>query len=256
MVRSDKPASKGRAISGASVEGRRACWACGHESSAERFCPGCGVIQPLTEGIDYFTCLGFPRRLGLDSQLLTERFHAQSREVHPDFFQTKSGREQALSLEHSAALNRAYRTLRAPMERMAYLIRLESGESEIAAKAPPDLLEEVFELQELLEAYREAGPMDREPAQQARRVRLSEEQRQLEARLAQLDDRLKQLAVEWDAWLDRVGAGSIDDAQEKARKALVSTMREELSRRKYLSNTIEDIRLTLEGREDAKDRRH
>jgi predicted nuclease with TOPRIM domain len=176
--------------------------------------------------------------------------------VHPDFFQTKSGREQALSLEHSAALNRAYRTLRKPMERMAYLIRLESGEAEIAAKAPPDLLEEVFDLQELLESYRKAGPEAIDPAQQTRRKRLSEEQHQLEDRLAQLDDRLGKLAAEWDGWLERVDSGSTDSSHAKERKVLIAAMHETLSRRKYLANTIEGIQLTLEGREDAKDRRH
>jgi DnaJ-domain-containing protein 1 len=188
---------------------------------------------------------------------LTERFHERSRQVHPDFFQTKSVREQALSLEHSAALNRAYRTLREPVERMAYLIRLESGGAEIAATAPPELLEEIFELQELREAYREAGSSASETAEQlARRQRLTDEQRRLEARLVQLDGRLTQLAVEWDRLIDGIGQGSTDASQAERRDTLIAQMREQLSQRTYVTNTIEDIRLTLEGRDDAKDRRH
>jgi len=174
--------------------------------------------------------------------MLADRFHERSRRVHPDFFQTKSGREQALSLEASARLNRAYRTLRDPIERMGALIQLETGQREIATKAPADLMEEIFELQELLEHAR-ARQGDSEL-----RARLKAEHAMLQQRLTELDKELQQLSTRWDQAVD----GSI----EAEKPVLIAAMRDHLSGRQYLVNTIDDITITLEGRSDAKDRRH
>jgi len=162
--------------------------------------------------------------------------------VHPDFFQTKSGREQALSLEASARLNRAYRALRDPIERIHSLIRLETGQREIAAKAPPDLLEKIFELQELRENARERGddPVLRE--------RLQKERETLQQRLAGLDEELRRLSARWDR--------AVDEGVDANKRTLITAMRDCLAGRQYLVNTIDDLTMTLEGRSDAKDRRH
>ncbi|MEW6324353.1 MAG: Fe-S protein assembly co-chaperone HscB [Nitrospirota bacterium] len=203
-------------------------------------------VTPPPPDSDYFACLGVPRRLQFDPEDLTERFHEQSRRVHPDFFQMKSAREQALSLEASALLNRAYRTLRDPIERMAYLIRLETGRQEIAAKAPDDLLAEIFELQEALEAYREGSAGSEK---EAAGRQLTEEQARLRERLARLEEELQQLSAQWDD-------AAKNDSTAPERGALLAAMQERLAARKYFMNTLDDITLTLEGRSDAKDRRH
>lgn len=174
--------------------------------------------------------------------MLADRFHERSRRIHPDFFQTKSEREQALSLEASARLNRAYRTLRDPVDRMGALIRLEAGQQEIAAKAPADLVEEIFELQELLESAR-ARQGDAEL-----RARLKAEQETLRQRLAELDTALQRLSARWDQ--------AVDGGVEADKQVLIAAMRDHLSGRQYLVNTIDDLTMTLEGRSDAKDRRH
>jgi molecular chaperone HscB len=211
-------------------------------------CPACGAIQPLPDTpdapnpIDDFACLGFPRHLQLDERVLAERFHERSRLVHPDFFQTKSERERALSLEVSARVNRAYRTLRDPIERMGALIRLETGQQEIAAKAPADLVEEIFELQELLEGARERA------GDPKLRERLQAEQGALRQRLAGLDKELQQLSARWDR--------AVDNGAATEKQTLIAAMRDRLSGRQYLVNTIDDITMALEGRSDVKDRRH
>jgi molecular chaperone HscB len=196
----------------------------------------------VPESIDDFACLGLPRHLQLDERLLADRFHERSRRIHPDFFQTKSGREQALSLEASARLNRAYRTLRDPIERMGALIQLETGQRDIAARAPADLVEKIFELQELLERAR-ARQGDTEL-----RKRLKAEQDALQQRLATLEKELQQLSARWDR--------AVDDGVDADKPGLIAAMRDHLSGRQYLVNTIDDITMTLEGRSDAKDRRH
>jgi len=220
----------------------RHCWRCGGKTGEAWICPACGSIQPLPDAIDDFACLGVPRHLQLDERLLAERYHERSRLIHPDYFQTKSSREQALSLEASSRLNRAYRALRDPIERIQTLIKLETGEREIAAKAPADLLEEVFELQEVLERAREHAD------DAVVREQLHAELERWQQRLALVDEELRQLSARWDRAVDGV---AVED-----KRRVVSALRDRLSGRQYLVNTIEDVTMTLEGRSDAKDRRH
>ena len=59
------------------------CWSCGVAISGERFCPKCAHIQPL-RGEDYFSFLGFPQKLAVDSAALESRFHQLSWKLHPD----------------------------------------------------------------------------------------------------------------------------------------------------------------------------
>src|SRR3989304_829918 len=71
--------------------------------------------------------------------------------------------EQAISLENSALVNTAYRTLRDPIARVEYLIGLEEGAVKgIPPKAPLDLLEEMLLGQEALEGGK-ASALDAPP---------------------------------------------------------------------------------------------
>src|SRR5260370_31192529 len=77
---------------------------------------------------------------------------------HPDNFVNAPEHERALSLQRSSELNGAYRVLRDPVARVEYLLQLEGmrKEGEHKQQAPPELLEEVFELNESLDELREA----------------------------------------------------------------------------------------------------
>src|SRR5213078_2956512 len=93
-----------------------------------------------------------------------------SRKLHPDLYSGAEKREQEWSLEQSSQLNDAYRTLKDPIKRTQYLLRLEGVELEEQSKqatdkarasgelkkqvVPPDLLEEMFELNIQLEELR------------------------------------------------------------------------------------------------------
>src|SRR5947209_18797116 len=93
--------------------------------------------------------------LAIDGTELQRRFYALAREHHPDFHQAAPPEERARVEETSALVNTAYRTLRDPIARVDYLVRLEEGREtrEGAAdrpKAPPALLQEMFEIQEAL----------------------------------------------------------------------------------------------------------
>ena len=116
---------------------RSMCWHCQSEMSGEYFCGRCVKVQPLSKELDYFTCLNLPRRLNIDEKALEETFYALSRSFHPDYFATKDEGEKAISLGNTALLNTAYRTLKDPMQRAEYLIRLEAGSAKDIRTSPP-----------------------------------------------------------------------------------------------------------------------
>src|ERR1700716_1823593 len=107
---------------------------------------------------DYFAQFGMPRKLGIEMGELEKRFLQLSWKLHPDNFINASQQERELSLKRSSELNDAYRTLRDPIGRVEYLLAIEGmrKEGENKQHVPPELLEEVFELNESLDELREA----------------------------------------------------------------------------------------------------
>src|SRR5438067_11168363 len=107
---------------------------------------------------DYFSTFGLPRKLWIDMSSLEQKFLQLSWKLHPDNFVNASEQERELSLERSSELNDAYRTLREPVARVEYLLAIEGErkEGEKKQQALPELLEEVFELNESLDELREA----------------------------------------------------------------------------------------------------
>ncbi len=137
---------------------RRECWSCRAEHGTALVCPGCGAVQPLHADADLFAVLGLPRHLAIDAADLEHRYHAVSRVVHPDRFQTGSPRARELSLAASAAVNRAYRTLRDPVTRGRYWLELHGARlGDGGPQVPPEIAAEVFETQEKLEELRGGG---------------------------------------------------------------------------------------------------
>jgi len=220
---------------------RSMCWHCQSEVSGEYFCERCVKVQPVSKEADYFTCLGFPRRLTIDPQKLEAKFYELSRAFHPDFYQNKSETEQAISLSNAATLNTAYRTLRDPIQRAEYLLAIEAGAvKEIRTTPPADLFEEILELQETLEEYR-ASDQSSQTGQQLR-SKLQSEQHTLEERKQEMETQLQHLFVEWDALQDRGEATS--DARTQ-RDRLLKRMREILSNRTYVRNIVNDLVATI-----------
>src|ERR1035437_876706 len=141
-----------------------ACWSCsiGHNDST-LFCPHCSKIQPPPGG-DYFSVFGLEPKLNLDLPALEHEFHRLSRKLHPDRFARALDNEKQWSLADTALLNDAYRTLKDPLRRTEYLLKLLGAELRAeddrqkgkSAGAPADLLEEVFELNMQLEEMRAA----------------------------------------------------------------------------------------------------
>src|ERR1700719_1098473 len=107
---------------------------------------------------DYFQVFGLPRKLSVDGSALEQKFLQLSWKLHPDNFVNASEQDKELSLQRSSELNDGYRVLRDPLARTEYLLQIEGErkEGEKKQQAPPELLEEVFELNESLDELREA----------------------------------------------------------------------------------------------------
>jgi molecular chaperone HscB len=132
-----------------------ACWHCGEPVTETLFCPSCNSLQkPPT---DYYRLLGLKEdQLNLDVDDLQRRFYDLSRLLHPDRFMRKPEIEREYSLDAASILNDAYRTLRDPVKRALYVLKkngFEIGEQK-SKDVPPELLEEVFDLNMALEEMR------------------------------------------------------------------------------------------------------
>ena len=221
---------------------RSMCWHCQSEVSGEYFCERCVKVQPVSKEADYFTCLGFPRRLTIDPQKLEAKFYELSRAFHPDFYQNKSETEQAISLGNAATLNTAYRTLRDPIQRAEYLLAIEAGAvKEIRTSPPADLFEEILELQDTLEEYR-ASDQSSETAAATALETAGRAAHPGSRRKQEMETQLERLFVEWDALQDRGEATSQTRAE---RDRLLKQMREILSNRTYVKNIVNDLVATI-----------
>ena len=220
---------------------RSMCWHCQSEVAGEYFCERCVKVQPVSKETDYFTCLGFPRRLMIDPHKLETKFYELSRAFHPDFYQNKSETEQSISLGNAATLNTAYRSLRDPIQRAEYLLDLEAGAvKEIRASPPADLFEEILALQDTLEEYRTSDRAS--PTGKQLRDKLHTEQQTLEQRKCDMEAQLKQLFLDWDALQDR-GEATCEARSERDR--LLKQMREILSNRTYVNHIVDDLVATI-----------
>jgi len=220
---------------------RSMCWHCQSEVAGEYFCERCVKVQPVSKETDYFTCLGFPRRLTIDSDKLEAKFYELSRAFHPDFYQNKSETERSISLGNAATLNTAYRTLRDPIRRAEYLLDLEAGaRKEIRTSPPADLFEEILELQEILEEYRSSDRTSHTGKQL--RDKLLIEQQTLEERKRAMETQLQRLFTDWDALQDR---GEATSQARTERDRLLKQMREILSNRTYVNNIVNDLVTTI-----------
>lgn len=230
------------------------CWSCGSMRAAH-FCGSCGKVQPPAP-VDYFSFFGVAPKLNLDVAALEKDFYDLSRKLHPDLSARATAQEQEWSLEQSSLLNDAYRTLRDPIKRTQYLLKLEGIELEEQSKSateqaratgevkkqivPPDLLEEVFELNMQLEELRmnqTAGETD--PSLSAE---ISKHKVALEAKYEELLHELQSYWGEWDAFLDKNPGGGADGERRRITRKMVDV----LNRRNYIRNLVRDVNAALE----------
>jgi molecular chaperone HscB len=203
--------------------------------------------------MDYFEVFGLKRHLRIDTAALEKAFYAQSRKLHPDRFAARPPAEQEAALAESSRLNDAYRTLKDPIARTQYLLSLEGIELEEQSKAateaarasgtekkqliPPELLEEVFDLNMQLMELKAAKEFGDEADPDLRRD-LEAAARSFHQKMAETQQELEALWGRWDAAVDAgdtAGQGLVKDA-------LVAL----LNKRSYLRNLVRDVEQALE----------
>jgi molecular chaperone HscB len=168
----------------------------------------------------YYEALGLEPKLALDPEDLKTRFYERSRQWHPDRFTRAPESERLKALDMTALLNDAVRTLRDPVTRAEYFLR-ERG-LEPAKDAPPELLEEVFELNMALEELR-GGDESARPQLESARERFSGMRSEIDASLAELFARHDQ----------------------SPHPALIESVRSALNRRRYISNLVREVEKEL-----------
>lgn len=215
-----------------SAEAPLVCWNCRERTRATHFCSNCGKLLELPQGMDYFKLFEMPRLLWMDMSSLEQKFLQLSWKLHPDNFVNASEQERELSLKRSSELNDAYRTLREPIARVEYLLAIEGErkEGEKKQQVPPELLEEVFELNESLDELREAKASGEDLG--GLKARLEAAEKGFQEKLAEVDGELQAAAREWDAALE---------GDQRTRKKIMGRLNELLNRRSYIRNLVTNV---------------
>ena len=232
------------------------CWSCGAEG-ASHFCESCGKVQPPAP-TDFFSYFGLPRKLNIDTAKLEREFYRLSRKLHPDLYARASAEEQEWSTERSSLLNDAYRTLRDPIARTEYLLKLEGMRLEEQSKAatdrarqtgeekkqvvPPELLEEVFDLNMQLQELKMSKQMGEAADEQVVRD-LQASKHNFEERLNALSDELEQHWSAWDSAFDSADGLPSEDRRAPIRQKMIDV----LNRRSYIRNLVRDVNAALEA---------
>ncbi len=170
--------------------------------------------------MQYYDGLGLEPKLALDPADLQKRFYERSREWHPDRFSRGTPEQRQRSLDMTALVNDAYRTLREPVLRAEYFLSQKGFE--LSKNAPPELLEEVFELNMALEEMR--GGDD------SVRPQLESAGERFKAMRAEIDSDLARLFARYDA---------------SQVKAVLEEIHSSLNRRRYISNLVRDVEKEL-----------
>lgn len=103
------------------------CWHCGAKLQSSKSplldCPECNSLQPIPNGSCYFKLFEFNSvDYNIDVKELTKAFRRLQTVVHPDKMSRRSSKEQNISQNVSAYLNKAYETLSDPLERGLYML--------------------------------------------------------------------------------------------------------------------------------------
>jgi molecular chaperone HscB len=238
-------------------EETQSCWSCG-TMRAVHFCQSCGKVQPPAP-VDYFAFFGLPRKLDLDVPMLEKDFYELSRKLHPDLNAQAGSQEREWSLQQSSLLNDAHRTLKDPIKRTEYLLKLEGVELEEQSKTatekarstgeikkqivPPELLAEVFDLNMQLEELRTQKKMGEDDP--ALIEEIGNQKHELEEKQETLLHELQGRWKVWDGMIQRESNGQpvSDEERRQERDKMVDV----LNRRNYIRNLVRDVNEVLES---------
>ena len=73
---------------------------------------------------NHFELFGVPVQFAVDAAELDRRYLELQREVHPDRFATAPDAQRRVSMQLATRVNEAYQTLKSPLQRAVYILRL------------------------------------------------------------------------------------------------------------------------------------
>ncbi len=206
------------------------CWRCKEPGPVAFFCASCEAVQSLPSDSNYSDLFGFEGRPEIDEKQLQTRYYELSRRLHPDRFQTGSPQEQRASLQATALLNAAFKTLKDVESRGRWWLE-RSGESlgRNNNQVPAGLAAHVFEIQEKIAELAESSGDARDAlAAELRQVGTELSERQNEERTT-----MENLLRNWPG----------DEQAAAAARAELKSLLSELS---YLRTLARDVRGALE----------
>jgi molecular chaperone HscB len=113
---------------------------------------------------DHFALFDLPPRFALDEASLEQAYRRVQAQVHPDRFASAGAAERRVAMQWAARANEAFRTLRSPLARAAYLCERHGQpiEAESNTAMPAQFLMQQMQWREELD---EARSGEREAAQ-------------------------------------------------------------------------------------------
>ena len=111
---------------------------------------------------DHFSLFNLPPSFRLDTSVLDQRYREAQAQVHPDKYVQAGDAERRLSLQWATRVNEAYQTLKKPLSRAQYLLKIRNHpiDAENNAVMPSDFLMEQMEWREAVAEARTAREQD------------------------------------------------------------------------------------------------
>jgi len=163
-------------------------------------------MEPVSDLLnrDFFALFELSPQFDIDLSQVQQRYHQLQAQVHPDRFAAGSDAQKRLSMQLTSQLNEAMQTLKDPVLRAAYLLKLKGVDIQLENETTMDagFLMQQLELRETLAAIKQAGADD--------------------ARLDRLDalagDVRRQSEQIEAAFSEALEAGELEQAREQVRK--------------------------------------
>lgn len=106
---------------------------------------------------NFFQLFDVPISFEVDHELVHQRYMELQKAVHPDRFVNASAQEKRISMQHTSRINEALNTLKQPVDRALYLLKLKDIDINFESETTMDasFLMEQMEIREVLSEVRE-----------------------------------------------------------------------------------------------------
>jgi len=132
-----------------------------------------GATLLIDSDKNYFELFELPQQFDVDQPLLKTRYRELQRTLHPDRFAQASERDQLLAVQYTATVNDAFATLKHPVLRALYMLKLHGVDLDIenATLHDPEFLMQQMELREALAEVRDKADPEAELERMARELK-------------------------------------------------------------------------------------